>query len=101
MLAIFVEILATTYLKLSRDKNSFSGMTVSMVLFNISLTLFATSLGQIPVSTAYAIWSALGTAAVSFAGVMFFGERVSVLKVVSLLSIIVGVVGLNLADYLV
>jgi len=34
---------------------------------------------------------------VSFAAVSYFGEKVGVLKVVSLLSIIVRVVGLNLA----
>ena len=33
----------------------------------------------------------------SFAAVAYFGEKLGVLKVVSLLSIIVGVVGLNLA----
>ena len=98
ILAILVEIFATTHLKLSRDKSSLAGVSLSMLLFNVSLTLFATSLGQIPVSTAYAIWSALGTTAVSFAGITIFGEPCNSLKLVSLLSIMVGVVGLNLAD---
>ena len=48
-------------------------------------------------SVAYAVWSAVGTAAIAVIGMAILGEPVTALKVASLALIIAGVVGLNLA----
>ena len=42
------------------------------------------------------MWAGLGTALISCIGVFYFGEAISLIKVVSILLIIAGVVGLNL-----
>ncbi|GMH76884.1 hypothetical protein TrLO_g5096 [Triparma laevis f. longispina] len=96
MFAILVEIWATTLIKLSTDRNSTPLYVCSLFLYNVSLTFFGYSLAVIPVSTAYAIWSALGTAAVSIAGVVWFGEVMNLKKALCLVAIVFGVVGLNL-----
>lgn len=44
------------------------------------------------------IWACFGTAIVSIAGIVFFGERLDMAKVVCLSLIVVGVVGLELTD---
>jgi small multidrug resistance pump len=49
-----------------------------------------------PVSTAYAIWAGLGTAAVAVIGAVWLGESLNPLKVAALGMIIAGVVILNL-----
>ena len=59
----------------SNDSSSTPIYLLSLLLYNTSLTFFKFSLDHIEVSTAYAVWSALGTAAVSGAGVVLFGER--------------------------
>lgn len=63
-----------------------------------SICGFCTSLGKIDVGVAYAIWAALGTVIVSTAGIVLFNERISPIKLISILLVIVGVVGLNLSD---
>jgi multidrug transporter EmrE-like cation transporter len=49
-----------------------------------------------PLSTQ--VWAALGTAIVSTAGILLFGERCDARKFVCLLMIVGGVVGLELSD---
>ena len=63
-----------------------------------SLMAFATSLPQIDVSIAYAVWSACGTALVSLVMILWFGEAADPIKLACLAFIILGVVGLNLRD---
>lgn len=46
---------------------------------------------------AYALWSAIGTAAIVLVAVLFLGSPISVMKVVGVGLIVVGVVTLNLA----
>ena len=98
MLSIFVEIAATTMTKQASDSGSPSRMTLAMALYVMSLLGFAASLPKIDVSIAYAVWSALGTAFVSAAGIMLFGEKCDRLKIASIVMIVAGVVGLNMSE---
>ena len=59
--------------------------------------LLALALKQLPIGTAYAIWTGIGAAGTVAAGMCFFGEPVSVLRIVSLLAVIGGIIGLKLA----
>ena len=49
----------------------------------------------IPIGTGYAVWVGIGVAGTALAGMLFFDESASVLRVLSLLLIFVGVVGLK------
>jgi small multidrug resistance pump len=46
---------------------------------------------------AYAVWSGLGTALIATVGVLWLKEPLNTLKIVSLMLIIIGVIGLNLS----
>ena len=95
--AIIMEISGTTMMKLSEG---FSRLipSILMFLFYVGSLIFLTlALKKIDVGVAYAIWSGLGTAAITILGVMSFGEQINLMKVASILLIIVGVVGLNLS----
>lgn len=96
-LAIFLEVSATVFMKLS---NGFTRIvpTISMfVLYGLSLVPMVAALKQMEVSAVYAIWSAVGTAMVATLGIVLFHEPASALKVASIGLIIVGVVCLNLS----
>ncbi len=74
------------------------GPTVGMlVLYGLSLAPLARVLKDLEVGAVYAIWSALGTAAVALLGMVLFHEPANALKVFSIALIIVGVVCLNLS----
>ncbi|WP_397356831.1 DMT family transporter [Paenibacillus sp. N3.4] len=47
---------------------------------------------------AYAIWSGVGTALITIIGIWWFNESISTLKVISILLIILGVIGLHVSS---
>ncbi|GHA15162.1 hypothetical protein GCM10010389_62230 [Streptomyces echinoruber] len=62
----------------------------------VSFALLAQTLKTVPVGTAYAIWSGVGTAAIATIGILFLGEGMTTLKALGIALIILGVVVLNL-----
>ena len=64
--------------------------------YAVSIWLLALVVRHMPVSTAYAIWAGVGTAAVAVIGAVWLHESLNPLKVVALGMIIAGVVVLNL-----
>lgn len=69
-----------------------------MVLFyGLCFFCLTLALKRVEVSTAYAIWSGLGTALITMLGIVVFKEALTPLKLVGVGAIIVGVVALNFA----
>lgn len=99
-LAIGFEVAGTVCLKLSEGLTRLLPSLAFLPLYGCSFALMALVLKTIPVSTAYAVWAAAGTALVATIGILWFREPASLLKLGSLVLIIVGVVGLHLADRL-
>ena len=64
--------------------------------YAVSIWLLAVVVRHMPVTTAYAIWAGLGTAAVAVVGALWLGESLNTVKVAALAMIIAGVVLLNL-----
>lgn len=98
--AILFEVSGTICLKLSEGFSRLGPSLAIVPLYGASLALLTLALKTIPVSTAYAIWAAIGTALVAAVGIIAFREPVGVVKLVSLGLVIVGVVGLHLGDRL-
>lgn len=63
-----------------------------------SMVLLAQALRVLPVGTAYAIWTGIGAAGTAILGMIFLGESRDVIKLVSLVMIIAGIVGLRLSS---
>jgi small multidrug resistance pump len=66
------------------------------VLYGISFVFMALALKKIEVSTAYAIWSGLGTALIAVIGIIWFRESFSFPKLAGIVLVIGGVLLLNL-----
>lgn len=96
--AILTETVASTLMKKARDSSNLSLFLFSICLNLISLCGFCTALAKLDVGVAYAVWAALGTVIVTAAGVVFFQEAMDPLKMVSMLLVVLGVVGLNLGE---
>ena len=67
------------------------------MFYAASFAALTLALKKIEVSVAYAVWSGVGTTLIAGIGILYFGEAVSARKLVSILLIVVGVVGLNLS----
>jgi len=63
-----------------------------------SFYLLSLAMRSLPLSTAYAVWVGIGAVGAVIAGVVLFQESVTTLKVVSLLLVITGIVGLKVAS---
>lgn len=62
-----------------------------------SLYLLSIAMRSLPMGTAYAIWVGIGMLGAVIFGVLFLQESMSMLKVVSVLFIAAGIVGLKLS----
>jgi quaternary ammonium compound-resistance protein SugE len=66
------------------------------VMTILSLAGLAWAMKQIDVGPAYAVWTGIGASLTAVIGMVFLHDGVSVLKIVSLVLIVAGVIGLNL-----
>jgi len=97
-ISIISEVMGTVALKFS---NGFTDWKPSVVVFTayiLSFVLLGLALKGIELSIAYAIWAGVGTALIAVIGFFYFNEPITTLKLVSIVLIVLGVVGLNLAD---
>lgn len=63
----------------------------------ISFGLLSLALGRLEVGPAYAVWTGIGAAGTAVVGMAALNESVSMLKIVSIVLVLVGVIGLNLS----
>jgi quaternary ammonium compound-resistance protein SugE len=64
----------------------------------ISFWLLSIAMKTIPIGTAYAIWTGIGAVGVAILGMFLFGESRDVLRIICLLLIISGIIGLKLVS---
>ncbi len=97
LMAIFFEVSGTTCMKMS---NGFQKPLPSIgifVFYTASIISLTIAVKVIDISIAYAIWCALGSAAIVLIGVYFFGELMTIQRIFCLALIILGVIGLHLS----
>jgi small multidrug resistance pump len=97
-LAIALDVAATVCLKLSNGFSKFVPTALMALFYGSSFFPMAIALRRMEVGTAYAVWSAVGTALVTIIGVLVFKEAASPLKLSAIVMIVVGVVCLNVAN---
>jgi small multidrug resistance pump len=97
ILAIIFEVTGTTCMKLSQGFTKLIPSILMFVFYGMSFVSLNFVLKKVDVSTAYAIWSGLGTALIAIVGILWFKEPLSALKIISIGLIIVGIVGLNMS----
>jgi small multidrug resistance pump len=96
--AIVAEVVATSLLKSTEGFSRLLPTVACLVGYAIAFALLALSISRgMQTDVAYALWSAIGTAAIVLIAVLFLGSPVSVAKVVGVGLIIAGVLTLDLA----
>ncbi|MEE4253805.1 MAG: multidrug efflux SMR transporter [Desulfuromusa sp.] len=95
--AIVLEVAGTTSMKISHGFTKMVPSILMIVFYLASLAVLTMVLKKLEVSIAYAVWSGLGTALITVIGIFYFHESATFLKMISILLIIAGVVGLNLS----
>ncbi len=97
VVAIGIEVVATALLPRTDGFHDPFWSVLVVGGYAVSIWLLALVVRTLPVSTAYAVWSGLGTAVVAVIGYLWLGEQMNLLKAASLAMIVAGVIGLNLS----
>ena len=91
-LAIVAELGGTLFLRQAAQSPAWWGFVLIAGAYSASFAFMLVALRAINVGVVYAIWSAVGTAAVAAAGALFFGERLGWQAVAGMAIIVLGVV---------
>ncbi|MDD0975615.1 quaternary ammonium compound efflux SMR transporter SugE [Pseudomonas fontis] len=63
----------------------------------VSLGLLGLAMKELPLGTAYAIWTGVGAVGTVIAGIILFGESMALIRLLSVALIIAGLVGLKVS----
>jgi quaternary ammonium compound-resistance protein SugE len=70
-----------------------SVLTIAAMI--VSFQLLALAMKTIPIGTAYAIWTGIGAIGVALLGMVLFGESKDIARILCIVLIVAGVVGLK------
>ena len=73
------------------------GIAAAVLLMAVSGFFLWLAQRQIPIGTAYAVWTGIGASGTFLVGVLFFGDPSSLMRYLGVILIIAGVVTLKLA----
>jgi quaternary ammonium compound-resistance protein SugE len=63
----------------------------------VSLWLLGVAMKSLPVGTAYAVWVGVGAVGTVILGIVLFGEQANPARLISVMLIVAGIIGLKLA----
>ena len=98
LLAGLLEIAWASTLKQTAGFTRLGPSVVTAVLYFVSLYLLSLGLRDLPASSGYAIWVGIGAVGTALVGILFLGEPKSALRLISIALIVLGVIGLRLAE---
>ena len=73
-----------------------SALTIASMI--VSIGLLGLALKTLPLGTAYAVWTGIGTIGTALLGIALFGESASALRLACIGLIVAGIVGLKLVS---
>ena len=93
-----LEVVWAYLLKVSDGFSKPVESTIAIVAMIASFWLLSLAMKELPLGTAYAIWTGIGAVGAFILGIIVLGEAATALRVGSALLILAGMVGLKLAS---
>ena len=85
-------------LKYSDGLTRFWPAVATIAAMVVSMWLLAVAVRSLPVGTAYAVWTGIGTVGTALVGIAALGEPATALRLACIAMIVAGIVGLKLAS---
>lgn len=82
-------------LKYSEGFTKLGVSIVTVIVMILSFVLLSQAMKELPLGTAYAIWTGIGAAGTAILGIVFLNEPRDAVRIFCILMIIAGVVGLK------
>jgi quaternary ammonium compound-resistance protein SugE len=98
LIAGLLEVAWATGLKSSEGFSRLWPSVFTVVTALGSFWLLALAMRQLPLGTAYAVWTGIGAVGAFVLGIVMMGEAVTVARVLSALLIVAGLIGLKLSS---
>lgn len=98
VLAGLFEVVWAVGLKYTQGFTRLGPSLLTLAAMAVSFGLLSQALRTLPLGTAYAIWVGIGAVGTAIVGIVLFDEGTSTLKLVSLVLVIAGIIGLKLAS---
>lgn len=101
LLVVVAGLLETGFALSLKASEGFSRVVPSVLFVGFavgSFALLSMALRTLPVGPAYAVWTGIGATGTAVAGMLFLGEAVQALKLVSIVLVVAGVAGLQLSS---
>lgn len=86
-------------LKMANGKHPWMWTIFAIVAMALSGYMLYQAQKSIPMGTAYAIWTGIGAVGAFTVGILFFKDGISFFRLLSVLFIIIGIVGLKLSAH--
>lgn len=96
-LAGLFEIVWAIGLKYAQGFTKPVASTVTIAAMAASMWLLAQAARTLPIGTAYAVWTGIGAVGAALLGIMLFAESANPVRVLCIILIVAGIVGLKLS----
>jgi len=96
LIASLFEITWAIGLKYSQGFSKLYPSIITIIAMGLSVYFLALGVKSLPIGTAYAIWTGTGAAGTAILGMILFNEPADILRVLCILLIVAGIVGLKL-----
>ena len=96
LIAGILEVTWACAMKYSNGFTVFLPSAITVVGYILSAVFLALALKQLPLGTAYAMWTGFGIVGTSVLGIFLFREDLSLPQMFCVLLIVIGIVGLKL-----
>ena len=96
VLAGIFEVTCAVAMKISNGFTVVLPSVITVIGYILSAVFLAVALKQLPLGTAYAMWTGFGIVGTTVLGVFLFNEKLSVPQVICVSMIVIGIVGLKL-----
>ncbi len=96
LFAGLLEIVWTISMKASHGFTKHHYTAITLVAATLSFWLLGLALRQLPVGTAYAVWTGIGTVGAAILGIAIFGESFNFARLACIALIVIGIMGLKL-----
>jgi len=96
LIASIFEISWAVGLKYSQGLTQLKESIFTIITMLLSFYFLSLGVKYIPIGTAYAVWTGIGTAGTALYGILFFNEPKELIRISFILLIMIGIVGLRL-----
>lgn len=93
-----LEIVWASGLKASDGFTRLGPSALTLAAMIVSFFFLALAMRELPLGTAYAVWTGIGTVGAAFVGIALYGDTVSPMRIACIGLIVLGIAGLRLSE---